>query len=226
MAKLKKDGTPRKPRTPKTKPGVPGTEGVAGLGHNSDKAKELTPDQQRALFLRHKTRYAAALTAKKAADADLKNVCNVIKAEGFTVDQIKAAIAFETPEGEAKETAKVKQILQAAAWAGVPLGTQLSLFEQPDRTPSVDVAYDKGKMASMQNQRAAPQDAGYAPGTEQYDHYMAGFHSHQRELAGGLKAPADVNQSTMAVHEADESSGGSDQQVEEYEEIPPILQRH
>ena len=76
--------------------------------------------------------------------------------------------------------------LQVARWLGHPMGAQLDMFEAPDRTPIADRAYDEGKQASIENRSAKPS---YAPETEAYRSYMSGYHDHQRELAGGLKAP-------------------------------------
>jgi hypothetical protein len=179
-------------RKAKTKPDAPGADD-ADVGHNG--GPKLTGDEERALFLRDKDAFKIAQGKLDAATADVRNVRKRIKADGFTVVQVKAAIALETPEGEERIRAEIQERLQAAMWVGVPWGAQLDLFEQPDRTPSVDRAYDEGKMASMSNQRAQP---GYAPETEAYRSYMAGYHDHQRELAGGLKAPDDAGQSTMA----------------------------
>ena len=169
----------------KTKPDAPGAD--AGVGHNSGESEfeELTDDEVRALFLRDKDAFKVAQGKLDAATAEVRNVRKRIKADGFTVVQIKAAIAMETPEGEALIRDEIHERLQAAMWVGVPWGAQLDLFDQPDRTPLVDRAYDEGKQASMENRPAKPR---YEPDTEAYRSYMAGYHEHQRELVGGLKA--------------------------------------
>ena len=170
-----------------TKKGVPGGDDDAGIGHNGGEPAELTDEQQRSLFLNHKQKYERALAAKKTVDADLKNVCKVIKSDGFAVEQIKVAIALDTPEGEAEERAKIQRALQAAKWVGAPLGSQLDMFNEPDRTPLTDRAYDQGRKASIEDKPARPH---YAPETEAYAAYLSGYHDHQREIAGGFKAPA------------------------------------
>lgn len=74
------------------------------VGHNGGPKIELTEEQRQALFFnQHLPKYKAALAQKKAADAHLKNVCKIAKAElGDTViGDIKLAIEAETPEGEA-----------------------------------------------------------------------------------------------------------------------------
>lgn len=182
-------------RKPKTKSDAP------GAGHNSgdedneagEKIVGLTPDEARALFLQDKGKYERALEIKKAADADLRNVCKTIKADGFTVDQVKVAIASETPEGEAKERTKIRQALQAAVWAGVPLGTQLGMFDDPDRTPAVDRAFDEGKRAGMEGRTRRPP---YSPDLEQHDRWLTGWTEGQRAAVqdgGGFKGSTAAN---------------------------------
>lgn len=166
-------------RKPKTKADAPGAEGGApSAGHNSDNAG-LSPDEARALFLQDVAKYERALEVKKAADADLRNVGKVIKSDGFTLEQVKVAVAVKTPEGDAKERAKIRQALQAAVWAGVPLGTQLGMFDEPDRTPAVDRAYDEGKIAGMEGRTRRPP---YAPELAQYERWMEGFYAGQESL--------------------------------------------
>jgi ribosome modulation factor len=167
-------------RKPKTKPDAPGAEGGApSTGHNSSGKAALTDDEMRALFFQGRDKYKAALDIKKAADADFKNVCKVIKSDGFTVDQIKIALAVVTPEGDAKERAKIRQALQAAVWAGVPLGTQLGMFDDPDRTPAVDRAFDEGKQAGMEGRTRRPP---YAPELAQAEEWMRGWYEGQKTL--------------------------------------------
>lgn len=174
-------------RKPKTKPDAPGAEGGApSTGHNSAKAV-LTDDESRALFLRDIAKYEDALKVKKAADADLRNVGKVIKSDGFTLDQVKTAIAVRTPEGDAKERTKIRQALQAAVWAGVPLGTQLGMFDDPDRTPAVDRAYDEGKLAGMEGRTRRPP---YSPELAQHDRWLTGWTDGQAAAVqdgGGFK---------------------------------------
>ena len=60
---------------------------------------------------------------------------------------------------------------------------QMDLFEEPDRTPAADRAYDAGKQASMENQpRKPPHD----PSTIQYERWMAGYADHQATLAATI----------------------------------------
>lgn len=194
MAKTSKPKV-SKPRTPKTKPGAPG---AVGPGHNSDAGDDkpkLTPDEEQALFLNHRTAWSGLEAKRKVFKKFEDEVKAALKNDGFTIKMMKIADDLTTVKGEAKIEAEVEERLKVARWIGHPLGAQMDLFEQPDRTPSVDRAYEEGKRTSMENKRAKPS---YAPETEQYRSFMAGYHDHQRELVGGMKAPEDVDQSTLA----------------------------
>jgi hypothetical protein len=170
-------------RKQKTNPDAPGAAGAAEaeakIGDNS-KRPELTPDELRALALQHKGHYERALKKKKDADAAFKLVCKTAKADGVTVTQIKTMIALDSPEGEARERAAIASTLLAAQWMGSPLGTQLALFDEPDRTPSVDRAFDEGKKDSMESKPAKP---AYAPDLPQYKAYMDGYAEDQDRRA-------------------------------------------
>lgn len=178
------------PRKAKTKPDAP------GAGHNSgDDKAPLTADEQRQLFLSHRTSWngwKAKLAVVEKIERDVKAA---LKADGFTVKQMQIADQLLSVKGEAKVTGEVEDRLKVALWTGHPMGAQLDLFRQPDRTPSTDRAYDAGKMCSMENKPAKPP---YDPSTPQYERFMAGYHDHQRELVGGLKAPKSDDESTMA----------------------------
>lgn len=157
--------------------------------------KELTDSERQELFIRDKAAFQVAKAKLDTATADLRNVRKRIKADGFSITQILTGIACSTPEGEADVKAQIAERLQAALWVGASWGDQLELFNEPDRTPLVDRAFGEGKRCSMENKRAKPD---YAPGTPGYVAFMNGYHEHQRELAGGLKAKAA--QESTATH--------------------------
>lgn len=185
MAKQKTGGKggAGKPRAnPKTKAGVPGAAGVAAAGHNS-KGSKLTSDEERSLFLRHRTswnEYQAKLKVVEKIGIDVKAA---LKADGFKVGQMVIADQLTTVKGEAKVVGEVRDRLKVARWIGHAMGNQLDLFEQPDRTPSVDRAFDLGVQDSMEGK---PRKPPHSPETEQYRSYMAGFDKHQETLRGGV----------------------------------------
>jgi len=173
-----------------TKDSAPGADVAAG-----DEKKQLTPDEVRQLFLTHRQGWIRYQAKLKTLEAEAKDLKAAIRSDGFTIKQMKIADQLADLKGEAKVKSEVEDRLQVARWIGHPLGAQLDLFAEPDRVPAEDVAYDEGKMTSMQGHTAKPR---YSPETPQYRAFMAGYHDHQRELAGGLKTPRSADQSTMA----------------------------
>ena len=193
MAKKSRNVKPKGTKQ-RTKPDIPGA--LPSIGDNSGKVQRiLTDDEKRELFLHHRTKWNQLRAKRAVHDDNMDEFKADLKADGFTLKQMKIADELADIKGEAKVKSEVSDRLQVALWIGHPLGAQLDLFAQPDRTPSDDVAYDAGKMCSMENRPARPP---YDPSTSQYQKFMAGFHDHQRQLAGGLKAAEDVNQSTLA----------------------------
>lgn len=160
-----------------------------GPGHNLE---QLTDDQRHALTAQHATKYEAGLKAKKAADADFKNVCKVARADlGDTaIDDIKDLIAGSTPEGEkalkARLQAEEERQQRIARWLGLTAGTQSSMFDEEDRTPSSDRAFADGKRIGLAGGNFS---TSHAPGTEQYNRALEGYHEGQAVLAAGFKKP-------------------------------------
>ena len=186
-----------RPRRQRTKSGVPGEVADTTDVSADDTQQALTPDEERKLFLNHLSAWNEYQAKLKVVEALGKTVKDALKGDGFTIKMMKIADQLTDVKGETKVKSEIEERLKVARWMGHPLGAQLDLFDQPDRTPAVERAYDEGKMASMQDHPARPS---YAPETPQYAQYMAGYHDHQRELAGGLRAPRSGDESTMAHH--------------------------
>lgn len=142
-------------------------------------------DAMRALFLQHRKLWVAHAAKQAVLDAQKRDIKAAIKVDGFTLAEFVIAddLAGSLKQSQKRES-EVARILRVAAYMGHPMGAQLDLFSQPDRTPSVDVAYDIGKMASMEGKSAKPD---YAPETEQYRAYLSGYHDHQTKIMGGFK---------------------------------------
>jgi hypothetical protein len=198
MAKAKKPAKPKaekKPRKPRAKAAAP----VTTAGGNT-----MDPEK-RELFLADKRKYAELKEKASKAARALRAHGKTIKADGFTVRQIQLAIQLDSPEGEAEFKALIANDLLAAQYAGAPIGSQLQLFLEPDRTPAVDMAYDEGVKDSMENRQANP---GYAPETEQYRRYMQGFHDDtERRTKAGITATepraetlAKAREENSAIH--------------------------
>lgn len=148
----------------------------------------MDPDK-RALFLKDKSDYEAATKKLAKAQSAVRLLGKTIKSDGFTMRQIKLAIQLDTPEGEAEFKSLIANDLLAAQYAGAPIGSQLTLFMEPDRTPAVDIAASEGQADAMSNKIAKPS---YDPSTPQHKSYMAAYHKEQgRQLKAGIKPLAD-----------------------------------
>jgi hypothetical protein len=157
------------------------------IGHNSNGGDtELTDDQRAALLFQHVRSYKTALEAKKKADADIKNICKIAKAEcgKDAVESIKDKIKMETEEGQAEVKAQIERQLRVARWMGADVGTQFSMNLEVDRTPAEDRAYDDGKRVGL---AGGPCNPPHDPSVPQYAKWMGGFHAGQAVLAAGIK---------------------------------------
>lgn len=185
MKKPKIEKAPKEPKTRKVRGEKPAPTTVAG-------SNTMDPDQ-RALFLKDKEDYAKAKDKLTKAQSAIRLIGKTIKADGFSLRQIKLAIQLETPEGEAEFRSLVANDLLAAQYAGAQIGSQLQLFlEDKDRTPSVDIAFDEGQRDAMENKIAKP---GYDPATPQHARYLDGFHSvsEKRIKEGITPTSAEMN---------------------------------
>lgn len=181
MKKPKIEKAPKEPKTRKVRGDKPAPTTVAG-------SNTMDPDQ-RALFLRDKDDYAKAKDKLAKAQSAIRLIGKTIKADGFSMRQIKLAIQLETPEGEAEFRSLVANDLLAAQYAGAQIGSQLQLFlEDKDRTPSVDRAYDEGVKDCIEGKTAKPE---YAPDTPLAMRYMEGYHDETaRRVKGGISKPS------------------------------------
>lgn len=159
------------------------------------KNSELTEDERRALLFQHVNAYQAALAAKKTADANIKNVCKIAKADlgkGAVAD-IKDVIALREPGGEAEVRQEVERKLQVARYVNAPVGYQFSFAE--DMRPAVDQAFEAGKIQGLDGGSMTPP---YDPSLPQYQRWLEGWHAGQdvlrsgfQQKMGGDAAPAD-----------------------------------
>jgi hypothetical protein len=197
MAKSAKPKAPKAPKTPKE----PKPRKVKEKPAPSTTAGSNTMDPDaRALFLADKARYAKLKDAASKAAQALRAHGKVIKSDGFTVRQIQLAIQLETPEGEAEFRSLIANDLLAAQYAGAAIGSQLSLFLEPDRTPSVDMAFDEGTKDCLEGKAAKP---GYDPSTEQHRWYMEGYHAEtERRVKAGIGSDVKPNPTRAEVLQA------------------------
>lgn len=149
-------------------------------GHNS------TPDEEnrKVLFFMGRNAYVKALEAKKAADAEFKNVCKTIKSDlgDHGVAQIKLYEQARTPEGEAKIKAKMEAERQAARWAGMAINTQIDMFE--DLAPLDERAFNEGEESGLRGDTFANPFEENSSAGKQFD---AGWKKGQAKLFEGIK---------------------------------------
>lgn len=202
----KKSGAAAAPK-PKTKP-PHATNGRATPGSNSKPT--LSDNEKRASFL-HFNQQITGLRAKmNAAKKLLDDAYTEAKAAGFAKKKFEIAASLGDVKGELKIKSEVRDRLEVARWLGHPLGAQMDLFDEPDRTPIVDRAYEEGKTDSMSGKPRNPA-AKYSPDTDAWRAYCAGFDDHQRELHGGFKKldqrPDEIENQVAKRADRETSSG-------------------
>lgn len=191
----KKTAAPKAPKAPKASkpakaPKTPKAENPrARKGGNK---VELSADQQRQSFLTHNTQIIALRAKLKIAKDHLDEAFDDAKSVGFKKLHFDVARDLSgPPKSEKKVESDVTTRLLVARWIGHKLGAQMDLFNEPDRTPIVDRAYDAGKQASMEGKARKPE---HDASTAAYRAWIAGFDDHQRQLMGGFKAASRPDQ--------------------------------
>jgi hypothetical protein len=178
---------PKKPREPK--PDKPKSEKAPRKSGGNPRAKpgsnltNLTDDEVRALFLSNRGEYVAAKAKLDAAKKVVDDAVTQAKSDGFTKKELDLSIQLSDLKGEKKVIADVETRLRVARWIGHKMGAQMDLFAEPDRTPSVDKAFDEGKVASMSGK---PRKPPYAPGLPQEASWYAGFDKDQERLQASV----------------------------------------
>lgn len=164
------------------------------------KNSELTEDERRALLFQHVASYEQALATKKAADAAIKNVCKLAKAElgKSATDEIKEVIALKEPGGEAALREKIERQLKVARYVNAPLGHQFSFAE--DMRPAVDQAFEQGKIRGLQGGDMTPP---YDPSLPQYQRWLEGWHAGQDILTSGFRSKLDTDPPPAKLPDAD-----------------------
>jgi len=168
----------RSPKTPKadTTPKVVAAKGAPQKGN--------TDDQDRALFLDYLPKVAAAKKAIADATNAIRTLYKQAKADGMLKVDFDEAIKMQGAEGEKVKKASIARSLRVARWLGLGLGAQLDMFEQPDRVPAVDRAFEEGKSQAM---LGISLKCDYAQETEQYRKFAEGWHEGQAILSKGFK---------------------------------------
>lgn len=157
-------GSKNKPKTASSASGPVTTE------HNRPPA--LTDEQRHALVASSVKSYTSLLAVLKTAQADFKNGCKRIKADGVDLEEVKDWIALDTPEGEQRISEGLERTIRIARWRGARLGEQLALFVENEG----NAAYMAGKRASLGGAKPVP------PNHFDQQEWLRGFNDHQSEL--------------------------------------------
>lgn len=177
-----------------------GADDGAKIGHNS----ELTDEERRALTLHHMRLYEAADALVEKAKAERKAVADQAKADlgkGAIAD-IKDLVAATD---EKKTKAAIERMLRIARWAGLPVGTQLAMFDfMPD-----DKAAEEGKTAGMQGLPCDP-PRHWPPSAHQ--RWIAAWHDGQAVLASAFKKKRAPDESTESDEPAPPATEAAPQQ--------------
>lgn len=152
-----------------------------GNGHDSAKPghnSQLTDDERRALTLHHLKQYEAADALVEKAKKERAAVADLAKADlgrGVMADIKDLIIAKD----EKAVKADLERRMRIARWAGLPVGTQLAMFEfMPD-----DIAAEEGKRAGMMGEQCQP-PVHWPPSAHQ--RWIASWHEGQAILASAF----------------------------------------
>lgn len=170
-------------------------------------ANEISDKDRKVLFFINRKDYLEALAAQKAANARMKQVGKVIKADlgEYGLDQIKTYEKAQTPEGQAKLKARQEAERQAMAFAGVPINTQLDIFT--DRAPLDERAYRDGEEAGLRGDSLSnPYNEGSAEGQG----YARGWHDGQGALFAGIKKKEEAASGDELIQAGDSDPGFAD----------------
>lgn len=170
---------------PKGSKNKPKESDAPAAGHNS----QLNEAEKQALFLRGLGELESLLEEKNEVVADIRNHRKRIISYGFDAWEIDFALGLrKSGDAEAIERRRKEAII--AKFLNHPIGTQPDFFDEPDRTPSVDKAFEDGRVAGASGKSAQPP---FGVGAEQEQAWMKGWHQGQEDLASGFKKlePAD-----------------------------------
>lgn len=215
MAKAaKKAAKVAKPRKPKAdKPAAPPKE--KKRGHN------LADPQTQALFLQNLEKQKTLLGRMAKIQGEIRAHGKVIKADGFTMRQIKFAIQLQTPEGEATAKSLIANDLLAAQYIGADMGEQLSLFLDEPRVPIEDRAAKEGQADALAGKSAKPS---YDPSTAAYRAYMEAWHAAQKDmLEKGIKPLDEAANGKTLIKKSDKDAAAAKRDAKPPTPPKPVL---
>lgn len=153
----------------------------------------LSEDEQRQeAFHKLRGELAGVDAALARAKSARRETVQRIKKNGFLMRQFAIADQLETDEGEHTLKQEMQQTFDVARWLGVPFGSQMDMFSEPDRTPSVDIAAMEGRRDALAGKPAKPS---YSPELPQYKAYLDAYHDvNERRVKDGIKKLTPLEQ--------------------------------
>jgi ribosome modulation factor/uncharacterized protein (UPF0335 family) len=154
---------------------------AAGPGHNSGEPQiVLTEEERRARLVNGVKQIEDLQEQLKPIKDAIAGVRKDLKEFGFEKFEVDYAMRLKKVD-ETEELDRRRREARVAAWFNHPIGTQPDLFsDEPDRTPSVDKAYEDGKIAGMEGRSCEPPTH---LGQEQNQSWIRGWGDGQELLA-------------------------------------------
>ena len=137
-----------RPRKNKDEAAAPAAKAVkpAEAGHNSGIDDS---DKNRALFLHHFAILKRCQEYEAEAKHETKEALKTAEADGIAPSDLRSALKM-AKQDQGRALAKMRRDMQMARWLMLPIGSQMDLLDQIDRTPLADRAFEEGKFAGLQ----------------------------------------------------------------------------
>ncbi len=157
-----------------------------GIGNNHPPDEfELTPQETKALFFNHLNPILRQKAVCDEARTKYNKLRKQAKAEGFKLRIMDEAVRIHQAEDEEIITQEIKDRVQMAVWMGLPLGSQLGMFDTDHLAPLVDRARAEGETAGLLGKEAKSE---YDESTDAGQAWLEGWHEGQRLAAEDLKS--------------------------------------
>lgn len=152
-----------------------------GIGHN-----DLTEEQRAALLFQAVGKIEREQVKMREHVAAIRLIRKQAKADGVSAKELNWALELRKSDPD-EALATMAMQTRVAKWMGHPIGTQADLFgDGVDRTPSVEKAYGEGRVAGMAGDACIVPEK-WAPGGEQHQRWLDGWHDGQRVILEGIK---------------------------------------
>lgn len=164
---------------PKGSKNKPKNDTPAEAGHNT----ALTEEEKRALFIKGVQELEGLFEKKNDAVSNVRNQRKRIVSYGFEPFEIDYALKLRRDEDDGMMDRRRKEA-RVARFLNHPIGTQTDIFDELDRTPAADKAYQDGKIAGAAGESAK---SPFAPGLPQDQSWLKGWGDGQADLSSGFK---------------------------------------